>query len=105
MAINFTVNRQGGVDRRAADNAVVVGDPGRPQADRHQFGCGTGLCGACMVHIDGRRAFRARPKCRRWRVSPVRRFEGLSADSSHPLQKAWLAEQVPHAATASRGKS
>ncbi len=60
-----------------------------------KFGCGMSLCGACTVHVDGR-ATRA---C----VTPVsavagRRvttIEGLSADRSHPLQRAWIAEQVP----------
>src|SRR5215471_4536952 len=45
-----------------------------------KFGCGTGLCGACMVQIDGK---------------AVTTIEGLSTDSSHPVQKAWLAERVP----------
>ena len=60
-----------------------------------KFGCGIAQCGACTVHIDGE----ARRSC----ILPVSRIEGkhvttiegLSADSSHPLQTAWIAEQVP----------
>jgi len=60
-----------------------------------KFGCGVSLCGACTVHVDGE----ARRSC----VTPVSAvagrkvttIEGLSADRSHPLQQAWIAEQVP----------
>src|ERR1700680_4857640 len=57
-----------------------------------KFGCGTGLCGACMVHIDGRRAFSCQTQVSGKAVTTI---EGLSENSSHPLQKAWLAERVP----------
>jgi len=60
-----------------------------------KFGCGTGLCGACMVHIDGKRAFSCQTQVSEITGKSVTTIEGLSADSSHPLQKAWLAEQVP----------
>lgn len=61
-----------------------------------KFGCGIGACGACTVHIDGE----ARRSC----VTPidavtkgqkVKTIEGLSSDSSHPLQEAWTEMQVP----------
>ena len=60
-----------------------------------KFGCGIGACGACTVHVDGR----ARRSC----VMPVRSvrnleittIEGLSADASHPVQRAWVEEDVP----------
>ena len=60
-----------------------------------KFGCGTGLCGACMVHIDGRRAFSCQTHIAEVAGKSVTTIEGLSADSSHPVQKAWLAENVP----------
>jgi isoquinoline 1-oxidoreductase alpha subunit len=60
-----------------------------------KFGCGTGLCGACMVHIDGKRAFSCQTRVSEIAGKAVTTIEGLSADSSHPVQKAWLAEQVP----------
>ena len=60
-----------------------------------KYGCGTNLCGACTVHVAGE----AMRSC----ILPVEQvvdaeittIEGLSADRSHPVQQAWMAEQVP----------
>jgi isoquinoline 1-oxidoreductase alpha subunit len=60
-----------------------------------KFGCGVAQCGACTVHVDG--------KATRSCVLPVaaasgkqiRTIESLSHDNSHPVQRAWIAEQVP----------
>src|SRR4249920_3530667 len=60
-----------------------------------KFGCGTGLCGACMVHIDGKRAFSCQTQVGQVAGKQITTIEGLSTDSSHPVQKAWLAEKVP----------
>src|SRR5438128_2749090 len=59
-----------------------------------KFGCGTGLCGACMVHIDGKRAFACQTQVSQIGGKSVTTIEGLSPASNHPLQKAWLAEWV-----------
>ncbi|RAI39828.1 (2Fe-2S)-binding protein [Rhodoplanes roseus] len=60
-----------------------------------RYGCGTGLCGACMVHVDGDRAFSCQTSLHEVAGRSVTTIEGLSPDSSHPVQKAWLAESVP----------
>jgi len=60
-----------------------------------KFGCGAGMCGACMVHIDGKRAFSCQTQLSEAAGKSITTIEGLSPDSSHPLQKAWLAEKVP----------
>jgi isoquinoline 1-oxidoreductase subunit alpha len=60
-----------------------------------KFGCGAGLCGACMVHLDGKRAFSCQTQLSEVAGRSVTTIEGLSPDSSHPVQKAWLAERVP----------
>ena len=60
-----------------------------------KFGCGAGLCGACMVHIDGKRAFSCQTQVSEIARQAVTTIEGLSENSSHPVQKAWLAERVP----------
>jgi len=60
-----------------------------------KYGCGAGLCGACMVHIDGKRAFSCQTQVSQVAGKSVTTIEGLSATSSHPVQKAWLAESVP----------
>jgi aerobic-type carbon monoxide dehydrogenase small subunit (CoxS/CutS family) len=60
-----------------------------------KFGCGMALCGSCTVHLDGQPV--------RSCVTPVSfaggravtTIEGLSESRSHPLQKAWIAEEVP----------
>ena len=60
-----------------------------------KFGCGAGLCGACMVHVDGERAFSCQTRISEVAGRTVMTIEGLSPDSSHPVQKAWLTERVP----------
>jgi isoquinoline 1-oxidoreductase alpha subunit len=60
-----------------------------------KFGCGTGLCGACTIHVDGKRAFSCQIQVSEIAGKSVTTIEGLSPDSSHPVQKAWLAAQVP----------
>jgi isoquinoline 1-oxidoreductase alpha subunit len=60
-----------------------------------KFGCGAGLCGACTVHINGRAQRSCQQPVDNIAGAKVTTIEGLSPDSSHPLQKAWIAEQVP----------
>jgi isoquinoline 1-oxidoreductase alpha subunit len=59
-----------------------------------KYGCGIAACGACTVHIDGR-ATRSCTLPVAAVTGPVTTIEGLSADSSHPVQKAWVEKQVP----------
>ena len=60
-----------------------------------KFGCGGGYCGACTVHVNGRATKSCQTTLASVEGSTVTTIEGLSPDSSHPLQKAWIAEQVP----------
>lgn len=60
-----------------------------------KFGCGAGLCGACTVHVDGKAVRSCQTFVSDVEGKSVKTIEGLSPDSSHPLQKAWIAEQVP----------
>lgn len=60
-----------------------------------KFGCGAGLCGACTVHVDGRAQRACQTPLARVEGASVTTIEGLSPNASHPLQKAWIAEQVP----------
>jgi isoquinoline 1-oxidoreductase subunit alpha len=60
-----------------------------------KFGCGVAQCGACTVHIDGEPARSCQTAVSDVAGKKVTTIEGLSPNSSHPLQKAWIAEQVP----------
>jgi isoquinoline 1-oxidoreductase alpha subunit len=60
-----------------------------------KFGCGIAACGACTVHIDGAAVRSCSMPLSLVAGKSVTTIEGLSADASHPLQKAWIAEQVP----------
>jgi isoquinoline 1-oxidoreductase alpha subunit len=61
-----------------------------------KYGCGVAQCGACTVHIDGA-AIRScvMPVSALQANQKIVTIEGLSADTSHPVQKAWLALDVP----------
>ena len=60
-----------------------------------KFGCGSGLCGACTVHVEGKAVRACQTGISEVAGKKVTTIEGLSTDNSHPLQKAWIAEQVP----------
>ena len=60
-----------------------------------RFGCGAGLCGACTVHVDGRAVRSCQTRMGTLAGKRVTTIEGLSADNSHPVQKAWAALNVP----------
>jgi isoquinoline 1-oxidoreductase alpha subunit len=60
-----------------------------------KYGCGEALCGACVVHLDGEAVRSCVTPIRRAAGRNVTTIEGLSADGSHPLQKAWVELGVP----------
>jgi isoquinoline 1-oxidoreductase alpha subunit len=60
-----------------------------------KFGCGAGLCGACTVHLDGRAIRSCITPVGSLGGAKITTIEGLSLDNSHPVQQAWIAEQVP----------
>ncbi|HYE52676.1 MAG TPA: (2Fe-2S)-binding protein [Azospirillaceae bacterium] len=60
-----------------------------------KYGCGIGECGACTVHVGGVPVRSCTLPVEAVSGQEVRTVEGLSPDRSHPLQAAWIAEQVP----------
>jgi aerobic-type carbon monoxide dehydrogenase small subunit (CoxS/CutS family) len=60
-----------------------------------KFGCGIAACGACTVHIDGSAVRSCSFPVSAAVGKRVTTIEGLSRDRSHPVQRAWIAEQVP----------
>ncbi len=60
-----------------------------------KFSCGIGQCGACVVHMDGKPVRSCTIPVSFAENKKVLTIEGLSEDNSHPVQLAWIEEQVP----------
>jgi isoquinoline 1-oxidoreductase alpha subunit len=59
-----------------------------------KFGCGGGFCGACTVHVDGKAMRSCQLPMSSVDGRKIVTIEGLSADHSHPVQRAWMAGNV-----------
>ena len=60
-----------------------------------KFGCGMALCGACTVHINGEASRSCITPISTVAGKNITTIEGLSLDGTHPVQQAWVAEDVP----------
>lgn len=60
-----------------------------------KFGCGAALCGACTVHVDGRSLRSCVTPVSTLGEASITTIEGLASGGSHPVQRAWVAEEVP----------
>lgn len=60
-----------------------------------KFGCGSGLCGACTVHFNGKPIRSCITAVSSVKNAKITTIEGLSADGSHPVQQAWMEIDVP----------
>ena len=60
-----------------------------------KFGCGVAMCGACTVLLDGKPRTTCTLAISAVGQGKITTIEGLSAERSHPVQKAWVEEQVP----------
>jgi isoquinoline 1-oxidoreductase alpha subunit len=60
-----------------------------------KYGCGMAQCGACTVHLEGNAVRSCSIPVSAAKGKNIMTIEGLSDDNSHPVQQAWIAEQVP----------
>ena len=60
-----------------------------------KFGCGIGMCGACTVHVNGRAVRSCLTPVSAVAGTQITTIEGLSDNSDHPLQQAWIEAQAP----------
>ena len=91
----FTVNGQPVHYRMDPDTPLLWALRDASNLTGTKYGCGSGVCGACTVNIDGRAIRSCMVPIRQLEGSFVTTIEGLSRDRSHPVQQAWVAESVP----------
>jgi isoquinoline 1-oxidoreductase alpha subunit len=95
MATAFSINgRQAKVDA-GPDTPLLWVVREHLKLTGTKYGCGTGLCGVCTVHVDGQAMRSCQVTLSQVQGKRVTTIEGLSSDANHPLQRAWVAEQVP----------
>jgi isoquinoline 1-oxidoreductase subunit alpha len=95
MATNFTINGKAAHSQAPAATPLLWVIREELKLTGTKFGCGTGLCGACMVHVDGKRAFSCQTQVSDVAGRKVTTIEGLTTNAAQALQKAWLVENVP----------
>ena len=92
-SIAFTVNGKAATVEAEADTPLLWIVREHLKLTGTKFGCGSGKCGACTVHIDDKAVRSCRVALWKAAGKKVTTIEGLNG--KHPLQKAWIAEQVP----------
>jgi len=93
--IDFTVNGQRQSVDVAADTPLLWVLRDNLALTGTKFGCGIAQCGACTVHVDGEATRSCILPISEVAGKRVTTVEGLSRNRSHPVQQAWIAEDVP----------
>ncbi len=95
MPTSFTLNGRAVTARSESDTPLlwVIRDEIGLQGTK--FGCGAQLCGACTVHLNGQPVRSCSTPVEAVAGKKVATVESLSRNNSHPLQKAWIAHDVP----------
>ena len=94
-AIAITVNGKAATVEAEPDTPLLWVVREHMKLTGTKFGCGSGLCGACTVHIDGKAMRSCQIPVSKVVGRKVTTIEGLSPTGTHALQKAFIAEQVP----------
>src|SRR5882757_799712 len=92
---NLNINGRNMSVEAAPDTPLLWAIREQLQMTGTKFGCGAGLCGACTVHVNGEAVRSCQTSVSDAVGKKITTIEGLSAKGDHPLQKAWIAEQVP----------
>ena len=95
MATSFTLNGKKVTANSEPDTPLLWVIRDEIGLTGTKFGCGAQLCGACTVHLDGAPIRSCQTPLSAAAGQKVSTIESLSKDNSHPLQKAWLAHDVP----------
>src|SRR4029077_19571809 len=95
MAITFTLNGKPQTVEVSPDMPLLWVLRDTLNMTGTKFGCGMALCGACTVHINGEAARSCIAAISSVAGKKVTTIEGISADGSHPVQQAWMEEDVP----------
>jgi isoquinoline 1-oxidoreductase alpha subunit len=95
MAITFTLNGKSQTVDVSPDMPLLWVLRDTLNMTGTKFGCGMALCGACTVHINGEAARSCITPVSSVAGKKITTIEGLSADGNHPVQQAWMAEDVP----------
>ena len=95
MAISFNLNGSTVSVQSEADTPLLWVIRDEVGLTGTKFGCGAALCGACTVHLNGTPIRACQSPVSAVAGKKVSTVESLSADNSHPLQKAWIKHQVP----------
>ena len=95
MATNFTLNGTTTAAQSEPDTPLLWVLRDEVGLTGTKFGCGIGQCGTCTVLLDGRPVRSCQTLLADVRGRKVATVESLSRDNSHPLQKAWIAHDVP----------
>ncbi|MDB5757739.1 MAG: Isoquinoline 1-oxidoreductase alpha subunit [Burkholderia sp.] len=95
MAIRFNLNGKPVSVTAEADTPLLWVIRDEIGLTGTKFGCGAALCGACTVHLDGQPVRSCQTPVSVAEGKKIATIESLSSDNSHPLQKAWIAHDVP----------
>ncbi len=95
MTIQFTLNGKPVTSQAEDDTPLLWVIRDEMGFTGTKFGCGAGLCGACTVHLEGQPVRSCQLPLSGVAGKKISTIESLSADNSHPLQKAWIEHDVP----------